>query len=1562
MRMKRGLFCLLAALVAGAAWLVVRQADRDLRVGLLQQARRVAQAVSLDQIKALSGTEADSARPDYQALKNQFMALGKEHRTCKWLYLMGRKTGPAAAPATPGAAKAPAGGDIFFMVDSESPDVKDPTPPGQIYEEAPAGYHRVFDTREASVDGPVADRWGVWISALVPLIDPKTGAVVAVLGMDIEASAWRWDVAAGSALPVGLMLVLLIGTGAFFFSATPFFRGSVFRRAAVAPKPVLRRLLPSLTAVVILLVVGAGMLLYQQHRQRLDVEISADASDVVGDLNVALDQQADGLAATAKSIAAESAVQECLRAGDAPRLLAAWQPLFETLRRENHITHFYFLDATRVCLLRVHQPDKRGDKIERFTAREAERTGKTASGIEMGSQNTLALRVVQPVFAGGKLVGYVELGRAVEDALQALHPRADNPLAVLIHKKYLNRQIWEDDMRLRGRDAAWDRLSDCVVFYASGGCLPDAFVPWANQVADHKASAEVDHEILLDGKAWQTSPRPLRDVSGTAIGDLLVMRDISDAKTAFMRLMCLGIAAAAVLMSLLLGFIYILLRRTDVDILAQQEELRARSALLEAQLNSSPDGVLVVDENRKQVLANQRINELFKVPPHIQHADDDAALLQHVVGLTKTPDRFLERVRWLYDHKNEISRDEVEFKDGMVLSRYSAPVLDEGGRYYGRIWTFCDVTAARRIDAYMELSREVLEILNERGELRDALRRVIAALKRRTGFDAVGIRLQEGEDFPYFSQDGFPADFLRTENSLLEREPDGGLCHDRDGNVRLGCTCGLVLSGRTDSDSPFFTRGGSFWTNDSMPLLDLPTGRDPRLRPRNQCMHHGYLSMALVPIRTTDKIVGLIHIDDRRKDCFTLEAIELLEGIAAHIGEALVRKLAEGALRNNEILLRQAQALARIGHYVTDIKTGIWTSSPVLDEIFGIDASFVRSIENWGTILSPEYRQELLDYYHKVIEDKTRFDMDYKIIRPSDGQERWVWALAEFEFDSAGNPVRQAGTIQDITERKQAEEMLRQAKAAADAANTAKSEFLANMSHEIRTPMNGVVGMAGLLLETDLSVEQRRYAEVMRASGESLLVIINDILDLSKIESGMLELDRMDFELRPQLDEFAALMAPHARTKGLGFDCAVAPGVPDRLTGDPGRLRQVLVNLVGNALKFTDQGEICVQVRLVAETADEAELRFSVRDTGIGIAADKLDGLFMKFTQEDASTTRRYGGSGLGLAIAKQLTGMMGGGIGVVSEKGAGSEFWFTVRFARQAVQKAAGPSPADGGRVAGAAPAGRTPGAADQAGRMFNGAAVRILLAEDNSVNRMVAVGLLKKMGLSADAVADGAEAVTALETLPYDLVLMDVQMPEMDGLEATRRIRSPDSAVRNHQVPVIAMTAHALRGDRERCLEAGMNDYLAKPVSPQALAEVLGRWLPAKAKMKGPAPKLQAVENKTQDYVFNRTGMMSRLMDDEELARMVMAGFLDDIPRQITVLKRCLDAGDAPGVERQAHSIRGAAANVGGEALSLAVFEVEKAGTAGDLAAARDCLAGLEAQFERLRQAITKEYGVVA
>ncbi|MBF0543880.1 MAG: response regulator [Candidatus Riflebacteria bacterium] len=647
----------------------------------------------------------------------------------------------------------------------------------------------------------------------------------------------------------------------------------------------------------------------------------------------------------------------------------------------------------------------------------------------------------------------------------------------------------------------------------------------------------------------------------------------------------------------------------------------------------------------------------------------------------------------------------------------------------------------------------------------------------------------------------------------------------------------------------------------------------------------------------------------------------------------------------------------------------------------------------------------------------------------------------------------------------------------AKAANVAKSEFLANMSHEIRTPMNGILGMIGILLDMPLALEQRRYAEIVRSSGEILLALINDILDFSKIEARKLELEMLDFDLRNTLEDAAELLSIKAREKGLELTCIVEPEVSSLIRGDPGRLRQIILNLTGNAIKFTQQGEVVIRVSLLEEDQKQMKASFSIIDTGIGIPESRIKTLFTPFTQVDVSTTRKYGGTGLGLAISKQLVELMKGESGVESKENHGSRFWFTAVFEKQdesRIEKYEMMEDVSGARILivddngtnrfllklllknwgcrfDEAPDGITAlelldtavekadpfqiGILDmqmpnmdgiELGKRIKGNAkiaqialimmtstgnrgdtvtlekigfsgyfskpvrqaelrdcirivmgrskhaikiaethiitkhtiaesikrrVKILIAEDNVVNQQVAIAILKKFGYRADAVANGQEAISALENIPYDIVFMDCQMPEMDGFDATVSIRSKNSKVRNPKVPIIALTANAMRGDKEKCLQAGMDDYLSKPIRPEEVSSCLEKWL---SHLKEESQnEITPVKLGPELQIFNRDALLERIVGDENLLHEMVDDYCKELSESVSLLKKALEKGDPGEVERQAHSLKGCSATVGAEIVQIIAFGMEQLAMLEKLEEIPPLFSKLEKQIEAFKKA---------
>ena len=831
---------------------------------------------------------------------------------------------------------------------------------------------------------------------------------------------------------------------------------------------------------------------------------------------------------------------------------------------------------------------------------------------------------------------------------------------------------------------------------------------------------------------------------------------------------------------------------------------------------------------------------------------------------------------------------------------------------------------------------------------------------------------------------------------------------------------------------------------------------------------------------------------------------EELEQRIKELEEKVAESTKPGDIQNeSEHRFRLISETLPVGIFETDANSECLYTNTSWQEIFGV--SLIESLMgDWRTFLHPDDRESVAEQWEQTLTNLKAFSKDCRIITAK-GVERWIHLRSSPVFSDTG--TRYTGTVVDITARKRTEVELKKAKDAAEAANIAKSEFLANMSHEIRTPMNGVIGMANLLMDTDLNAEQGQFTETIRKSADSLMTVINDILDFSKIEAGKLELENIDFDLRVTLEEVSELMSLKAYEKGLEFASIVHHEVPSLLRGDPGRLRQILINLVNNAIKFTDSGEVTLKAILEEEDAQQAVIRFRVSDTGIGISEKGIDRLFKSFSQVDGSTSRNYGGTGLGLAISKQLTELMGGRIGVDSKEGQGSTFWFTVALEKQPEDRETVMIPADirkkrilfvddnainrqvyreqlksWGCRYGEASSGtqamdelrraretgdpfeiaiidmqmpemngeelgrrikQDPNLADtilimvssmgargdvvrlkkigfaayltkpiKQSQLYDCLAttakiwkekkqpqdativtrhsladnkkqgIRILLAEDDATNQKVALHILKKFGYRADAAGNGQEVLQALEKIPYDIVLMDIQMPVMDGYTATRRIRElelkaqrvklnhndaenpSDSeiqlAARSKRIPIIAMTAHAMKGDREKCIAAGMDDYTPKPINPEELLEKIEKWTRVEQKFPSPEAKVEkeSVQPETSEETqpLDLEKALERAMGDKDFLKMLLGGFVQELPDQIESLKIAVAGTDAVALTEQAHKLKGAAANLSAYGVSSAAKSLEEIGRSQNLDEAKQILEMLLHESKRLTEYVER------
>ncbi|MDO8331387.1 MAG: ATP-binding protein [Fluviicoccus sp.] len=854
-----------------------------------------------------------------------------------------------------------------------------------------------------------------------------------------------------------------------------------------------------------------------------------------------------------------------------------------------------------------------------------------------------------------------------------------------------------------------------------------------------------------------------------------------------------------------------------------EQELKAATGFITDLLNSMQDGFVLLDEHGRFARTNPAFCRMVDLT--------EEELIGQTVPFSFWPPEELTNIQaafqMMLDGKKATFDLTFMRRDGERFPALIGPseVRDEAGNITGYVTTVKDITERKRSEHYERFRSQTLELLAGGQPLQTILDAIVLGMEALSPTAICSILLLDstGRHFRPGAGPSLP-DYYNDALYTLE--------------IGIGVgSCGTAaVTGERVIVSDIATH--PYWA----PYTDLAARAG-----LGACWSQPILS-------STRKVLGTFAIYHSHPHTPTAADILVIEQTAHLASIAIERTQAEQAMRelndtleqrvaqrtaelqDREVWLRDAQRVARLGNWRWDaVSDAIWWS----DELYRIydkqPGTLPPTYEEDQKNYTPESGARLTAIVQQCLRTGESYEIDLELSRDT-SPRRWVRARGEALRNDRQEVIGLQGTVQDITAQKQAEQKIMSLNATleqrirertadletinqllveakqhariAETATLAKSDFLANMSHEIRTPMNSVIGMAYLVLGTKLDPQQRDYVEKIHLSGQHLLALIDNILDFSKIESGKLLLENVDFTLDTVVHSLMTLTAESAAERGLRLHVDIAGDVACQLRGDPLRLNQILLNFVNNAIKFSHDSVIHVRVFMPSANADSCLLRFEVKDYGIGMTAEQLGQIFQPFQQADSSTTRQYGGTGLGLTISRQLVQMMGGEVGVSSEPGKGSTFWFSARLARAGVSKPGGSAPVT------------TVGRPEY--HALQGA--RVLLAEDNLINQQVAAALLERVGVKVLIAADGREALEVLKHQPVDMVLMDLQMPVMDGQEATRCIRA--NPLTQH-IPIIVFTANAWADVREQCFAAGMNDFVSKPVKPALLYETLVRWL---------------------------------------------------------------------------------------------------------------------------------------
>lgn len=1547
-RWRRPCFVIGLALVLAAGLVFpesVAQRHREaLQREFLSNAQDIASIFDAKKIRAWSQSLGSVESRPYQELRQELSALLETDHRYRYAYLMGLNQET-----------------VIFLVDAEPVAAADTSMrgsaslPGDPYLEASPLLKSVFSTQQSAIEGPLADRWGEWVSALVPVIDPDTQEVVAVFGVDRDAAQWRKIVGQqrlGPLLIMGLFSVIVLGSW-------------LLQRRLRRSRD---RLALSEQRFRILFEEGRDAVLISDARRGIVVDANHAAERLLGrPRSEIVGQHHSVFVPKEETLAALRAHEETLERQQL-LLTDAWllDANGERIAVEINLCAMTLENGQRV----VHASCR--DVTERRGLEQAREQASRLLRLALASSNTgtWSWDIERDCF---ELDEFSRRIFGCEDRMESL--TLDGFLRFLVpecresfHEEFQRCLEMGAELDTEGQIQSADGQARYLVFRGRvsrnaagealtlvGVCMDVTRRTWVERALRESGERFASllqvspvgvFEVDQDGHFTFVNDRWCQIMGGKpldTIGDRWITRvhptDRARITQAFDRARKDGAAFAAEFSVLrddgsvlhvygqasplirtgrkagrtdrLIGFVGTITDMTEVQ--RAEAALAASEQQLRAVIRTVRDGFWVANSEGRLIEVNDTLCQMTGF-------SRDELLQKSFFEIEKlSMEDALERINGVIERGSDLYESCLACADGRTLEVEVSASYDHSAGGY--IMAFLrDISARRRAERSVATrlryetglaacSQALLQRSWSRGSLVQALRELLVAsgAGRMVVFDNV-------------------------------EDAEQGLC--------MQVTHAVAAEHFDDMESsdhrrrvPY--RGGYVaWTDvlrNGGPLIC----RLAELSEvdRQYVFATGARSVAVFPIYVSGRWHGGISFEYSTEELrLDDEDNVMLRTAADIIGTSIERRLAEEALATSESRFREIAENAQ--EWIWEARRdGTFTySSLSVVRILGYAPEEIVG-KRFLDFFHPEDREALEPVIREAIAERRPVQSFVRRNRRKDGRFVWLLTSASPIFGSTGDIVGFRGVDTDISALKEKEEELRHAKDAAEAAERAKAEFLANMSHEIRTPMNGIIGMTRLVLETELTPEQREYLRMSLSSAESLHELIDDILDFSKIEAGKFTLTPIPFSFRENLEGALGILRHRAEKNGLTFTVNVDPEFPSAVIGDPVRLRQVLINLVGNAIKFTEQGSIAVRFELDVVEGQEVVLHAVVQDTGIGIAAEKLQFIFEPFTQEDGSTSRRFGGTGLGLAICRHLIELMGGHIWAESEPGKGSVFHFTARFGQVVGDLAAVSSAMSAAEVT--------------QEDVLECAPQRILLAEDNEVNLRLAVALLEKWGHSVRAVRNGREVLQALGEEMFDLLLMDVQMPLMDGFTAAAHIRAQERD--GAHIPIIAMTAHAMGGDRERCLAAGMDRYLPKPLNPREL-----QWaIVAIASGKGvPEGGGDSIAGGDDEIDFDHVDAMSRVEGDEQLLRQMVELFLEDAPRSIETLQAALRQEDCEQMVKCAHALKGSAANVGAKAIWNAALQVEMAARSRNAEKIREISPKLGKTLERFRARINATF----